>query len=619
MKEPKVAIYIRLSMADEDTRRSKEESDSVQHQRLLIHEFLNRHPELKDYYNHDAAAGTALTVDGIDSGELLGTVRKFYGITADVTAPTDVDDTAPYYICSANAGHSAAVQTHCFADWLLDAKTYADGVTTLQGGAALQDITINDDGGSILGSYGNHKTVTAEPAVLSYYAGWQAAMTYDLDGGTLNGAQNGFSETKHNGQGYTVQAEPQKEGYRFLGWKATQSWNGETALTDGLLAAGTSYANDYDTTFTAQWKRINFTLKAIAVNGTPDIGQAVSDNITSESDGTTQTKTESEVPLGESRAVTYAPLASGNYLLSGIYLDEDAEKMQNNLAKKYPQNIEFADIDADHTVKAVYVPVDAPTKTVTDEAGNDLNGGTVRAGDTLVYTVTCCNPADVAKTVTITDAIPEGTELVENSITENGAENNGKIVWTLEIPTQSEARVSFTVRVQSVVMGNSVSNRASVQYREDKITLPTDEVTTNVEPGKITVTKKLPASDLLAAHGAPVFTFTLTDAKGRVQRQSVQLSLDAEPDENGDVCASVTFTGLSGGVYTVIESQTACHALVQFEDAENGTAKADCAVLELTGCRASASVTARNVRQSWAEDRDCALIVNEITPKQDNS
>lgn len=84
----------------------------------------------------------------------------------------------------------------------------------------MQDITINDDGGSILGSYGNHKTVTAEPAVLSYYAGWQAAMTYDLDGGTLNGAQNGFSETKHNGQGYTVQAEPQKEGYRFLGWKA---------------------------------------------------------------------------------------------------------------------------------------------------------------------------------------------------------------------------------------------------------------------------------------------------------------------------------------------------------------------------------------------------------------
>lgn len=213
--------------------------------------------------------------------------------------------------------------------------------------------------------------------------------------------------------------------------------------------------------------------------------------------------------------------------------------------------------------------------------------------------------------------ISGGTTLEIENVFLNGNNNCENVVYTEG--TQSEARVSFTVRVQSVVMGNSVSNRASVQYREDKITLPTDEVTTNVEPGKITVTKKLPASDLLAAHGAPVFTFTLTDAKGRVQRQSVQLSLDAEPDENGDVCASVTFTGLSGGVYTVIESQTVCHALVQFEDAENGTAKADCAVLELTGCRASASVTARNVRQSWAEDRDCALIVNEITPKQDNS
>lgn len=571
------------------------------------------------YYNHDAAAGTALTVDGIDSGELLGTVRKFYGITADVTAPTDVDDTAPYYICSANAGHSAAVQTHCFADWLLDAKTYADGVTTLAGGAALQDITTNAAGGSILGSYNGHKTVTAEPAVLSYYAGWQATMTYDLDGGTLNGAQNGFAETKRNGQSYTVQAEPQKEGYRFLGWKATQSWSGEAALTDGLLAAGSSYTNDYDTTFTAQWKRNTFTLTAIAVNGTPDIGQAVFDNITSESNGTTQTKTESEVPLGENRTVTYAPLKGGTYLLSGVYLDADADEMQNNLAEKYPQNVEFADIDADHTVKAVYVPVEAPTKTVTDEAGNDLNGGTVRAGDTLVYTVTCSNPANAAKTVTITDEIPEGTELVENSITENGAEKDGTITWTLEIPAQSEASVSFAVRVRSEAMGGSACNRASVHYREDGVTLPTDEVETNVEPGTITVTKKLPASDLLAAHGAPVFTFTLTDAEGKVQRQSVQLSLDSEPDENGDVCASVTFTGLAGGVYTVTESQTACHTLVEFEDAENGTAKADCAVLELTGCRASASVTARNVRQSWADDRDCALIVNEITPKQDNS
>ena len=48
MNEPKVAIYIRLSLADEDTGYRKVESDSVQHQRMLINDWLDRHPQLKD-------------------------------------------------------------------------------------------------------------------------------------------------------------------------------------------------------------------------------------------------------------------------------------------------------------------------------------------------------------------------------------------------------------------------------------------------------------------------------------------------------------------------------------------------------------------------------------------
>lgn len=87
MKEPKVAIYIRLSMADDDTRRSKEESDSVQHQRLLIHEFLNRHQELKDAprteFVDDGFTGTNTdrpafqnTMKKLRSGELNVLVTK---------------------------------------------------------------------------------------------------------------------------------------------------------------------------------------------------------------------------------------------------------------------------------------------------------------------------------------------------------------------------------------------------------------------------------------------------------------------------------------------------------------------------------------------------------------
>ncbi|MDE6589512.1 MAG: recombinase family protein [Oscillospiraceae bacterium] len=47
MTEYRVGIYIRLSLADEDTGNGKAESDSIGNQRELIHQFLNRHPQLK--------------------------------------------------------------------------------------------------------------------------------------------------------------------------------------------------------------------------------------------------------------------------------------------------------------------------------------------------------------------------------------------------------------------------------------------------------------------------------------------------------------------------------------------------------------------------------------------
>ena len=47
MDDYRVGIYIRLSLADEDTGNGKTESDSIGNQRELIHQFLNRHPQLK--------------------------------------------------------------------------------------------------------------------------------------------------------------------------------------------------------------------------------------------------------------------------------------------------------------------------------------------------------------------------------------------------------------------------------------------------------------------------------------------------------------------------------------------------------------------------------------------
>ena len=44
MTDQRVGIYIRLSLADGD---GKAESDSISNQRELIHQFLDRHPQLK--------------------------------------------------------------------------------------------------------------------------------------------------------------------------------------------------------------------------------------------------------------------------------------------------------------------------------------------------------------------------------------------------------------------------------------------------------------------------------------------------------------------------------------------------------------------------------------------
>ena len=48
MTDYRVGIYIRLSLADEDTGGGKTESDSIGNQRELIHQFLDRHPQLKN-------------------------------------------------------------------------------------------------------------------------------------------------------------------------------------------------------------------------------------------------------------------------------------------------------------------------------------------------------------------------------------------------------------------------------------------------------------------------------------------------------------------------------------------------------------------------------------------
>ena len=62
-KEYNIGIYIRLSMADEDTGYgSKAESDSIGNQRMLINRFLDNHPELSRCQRSESVSYTHLTL-----------------------------------------------------------------------------------------------------------------------------------------------------------------------------------------------------------------------------------------------------------------------------------------------------------------------------------------------------------------------------------------------------------------------------------------------------------------------------------------------------------------------------------------------------------------------------
>ena len=48
MRQQYIAVYLRLSQEDMELSRLKDESNSIQNQRLLIMEYIRNHPEWKE-------------------------------------------------------------------------------------------------------------------------------------------------------------------------------------------------------------------------------------------------------------------------------------------------------------------------------------------------------------------------------------------------------------------------------------------------------------------------------------------------------------------------------------------------------------------------------------------
>lgn len=166
---------------------------------------------------------------------------------------------------------------------------------------------------------------------------------------------------------------------------------------------------------------------------------------------------------------------------------------------------------------------DTPQKTVTDEAGENIDEDSVKIGDTLTYTITWKANADYSK-VTITDAAPENTAIVigedgkpEATASEGDAvsydKESGQLTWTFsDVKEGSELTVSFDVEVQKSASGTTIENTGTLTIGDNAYTVDTNTVTNPVDLAPASADATISATKTLTGRNwseDDAFTFTI--------------------------------------------------------------------------------------------------------------
>lgn len=153
----------------------------------------------------------------------------------------------------------------------------------------------------------------------------------------------------------------------------------------------------------------------------------------------------------------------------------------------------------------------------------DSNGPGVALGDELTYTIGYKNTEGASATVTITDAVPAGTEFVEFAGDHKDAGskgNDGNLTWTFkDVPAGKEGTVQFKVRVtedafKSGGASGDISNQASVAVGNNPA-VKTNTTTDQVSDGRLTLSKTVTAAEgITAPNKAFTFKVLLYQADG---------------------------------------------------------------------------------------------------------
>lgn len=162
-----------------------------------------------------------------------------------------------------------------------------------------------------------------------------------------------------------------------------------------------------------------------------------------------------------------------------------------------------------------------PKKSESD--AQDSNESGVALGDELTYTIGYKNTEGASATVTITDAVPAGTEFVEFAGDHKDAgskDNDGNLTWKLtDVPAGKEGTVQFKVRVtedafKSGGASGNIFNQALVAVG-DKPAVKTNTTTDQVSDGRLTLSKTVTAAEgIVAPNKAFTFKVLLYQADG---------------------------------------------------------------------------------------------------------
>lgn len=162
-----------------------------------------------------------------------------------------------------------------------------------------------------------------------------------------------------------------------------------------------------------------------------------------------------------------------------------------------------------------------PKKSESD--AQDSSGLGIKLGDELTYTIGYKNTEGASATVTITDAVPAGTEFVEFAGDHKDAgskDNDGSLTWTLkDVPAGKEGTVQFKVRVtenafKSGGASGDISNQASVAVGNNPA-VKTNTTTDEVSDGRLTLSKTVTAAEgITAPNKAFTFKVLLYQADG---------------------------------------------------------------------------------------------------------